>query len=431
MQTWTRRSTAVFTLLALLAAVALLAAACGGGETTTTAAPATTAGGTTETTAATGTTTEPAGGPIKVGVIASLTGSAAAPVSSVMNGLKLEIDAINAAGGVNGRQIELLIEDDASALDKATAAATKLIQQDQVTVMVGPFPPYEVPAIRQMCEDAQIPQIVYQPPSLAEMEQNTLKWSFTNQQTVRYNGSATAQILKEAGYKSIVVMHDSLPTYAETAQMVEEFATAAGISVTVAGDTWDVADTDVTPVATKLAAFIKNANPEAIVLETNVIHFPQIMKTLREQGIDLPAVGPPTVGIAASFMAGPEPIEGVVFPSVLLVDPSQGPDDWQGKAANVDFAARYLAAYNQPTDFFAGFGYDSAHILIEGLKGGGDDKAAIRDAIESITGLVAGNGTYTYSPDDHVGVHDGYFQWKVEGGKYVFVKQLDPEPPMQ
>lgn len=414
-------------LVLLLVGVAVLAAACGGSSSTTTSAVQTTTPG--ETTASTEPTTGTSGGggePIKIGVIASLTGPAAAPVESVMNSLKLEADRVNAAGGVNGRQLELIVEDDGSVVDKAIAAATKLIKQDNVTVLLGPFPPYELPAVRQIAEDAQVPEIIYQPPSLDQLA-TPYKWSFTNQQSVVYNGSAAVQIMTESGYKSVVVVHDTLPTFVESSQMVMEFGAKAGLKVTEAPDTWDDGTADVTPVVTKIAAFIKKENPDAVYLACNVPSFAPVMKTLRSLGVTQPVVGAPPVGIGATFSQGPEAVEGVAFASVLLVDPTQGPDSWAGKAVDVDLAERYMAKYNKPTDFFAGFGADTISILVEGLKVGGDDKAKIRDAIESISGLVAANGTYTYSPTDHLGVHDGYFWWKVEGGKYVFVKQLDPE----
>ena len=103
---------------------------------------------------------------------------------------------MNAAGGVNGRQLQLIIEDDGSVVNKATAAATKLIKQDNVTVLLGPFPPYELPAVRKIAEDAQVPEIIYQPPSLDQLATN-YKWSFTNQQSVVYNGSAAVEIMTE------------------------------------------------------------------------------------------------------------------------------------------------------------------------------------------------------------------------------------------
>jgi branched-chain amino acid transport system substrate-binding protein len=415
-------------LMALLVGVVLFAVACGDNTSTTTeAAPATTSGSSAATTDTTGGAAPSE--PIKVGVIAALTGSGAAPMASVLNGLNLEVDAINAAGGINGRQIQLLIEDDGSVVDKAIAVATKFVQQDKVTAVLGPFPPYEVPAVRQLLEQAEVPTVIYQPPSLAEMKQTTLKWSFTTSQTVRYNGSATAQILKDSGYNKVIVIHDSLPTYTETAQMVVEFAELAGIDATIAPDTWDVTDVDVTPVASKLAAFVVTAKPDAVVLECNPIHQPVVMKTLRALGVTQPIVGPPTSSIGAVFSAGPEPLEGMVFPSAPLTDPEQLPDTYAGKSVAVEFATRYLAKYDQPVDFFAGFGYDTAHVLFEGIKAGGDDATKIRDAIEAIQNLQTVAGTYSYSPTDHVGIHDGYSEWKITGGKYVFVRLLDPEPP--
>ena len=102
----------------VLAAVAILGLAVAGcGSTTTTAAPATTsAPATTATTSAPGTTATTAapGGDIKVGAILSVTGKYAGGETGIQNGTQMAIDEVNAAGGVNGQKLVLVVEDSGS-----------------------------------------------------------------------------------------------------------------------------------------------------------------------------------------------------------------------------------------------------------------------------------------------------------------------------
>ncbi|MBC7294361.1 MAG: ABC transporter substrate-binding protein, partial [Thermoleophilia bacterium] len=149
-----RKRTAMGILLAALLVVVLVVAACGGGGTTTTSAiTGTTAGGTGASTGGGAATGEP----IKLGLLMSLTGVSAAPCANVVNAVKLEVDAINAAGGVNGRPIELVVEDDKSDVTAATAAMTKLIQQDKVTAIMGPFPMWCAAPSAAIASKAEVP----------------------------------------------------------------------------------------------------------------------------------------------------------------------------------------------------------------------------------------------------------------------------------
>jgi ABC-type branched-subunit amino acid transport system substrate-binding protein len=226
------RGTAIVVVLLLL--LTAFVAACGGDETTTTQASTATTGETPTTAAppATGGTTSTSaqaatGEPIKVGMIISLTGPAAAPCESVMNAVQMEVDVINAAGGVNGRLIELAIEDDGSELQKATAAATKLIEQTKVAAILGPFPPYSVPAVREIAEKAQVPEVVYMAPTKGDLEMPG-QWSFFVAQSITYNAQAMMEIFQQANLKKVLVISDTLPTSSDHIGYVQELAKAAG-----------------------------------------------------------------------------------------------------------------------------------------------------------------------------------------------------------
>jgi branched-chain amino acid transport system substrate-binding protein len=428
------RGTAIVVVVLLLLLTALVAA-CGGDETTTTqASTATTqATSTTGATPTSGGATPPSseagsGEPIKVGMIVSLTGPAAAPCASVMNAVQLEVDAINAAGGVNGRLIELAIEDDGSELQKATAAATKLIEQTKVSAILGPFPPYSVGAVREIAEKAQVPEIVYMAPTKGDLA-TPGKWSFFVAQSITYNAQAMMEIFQQANLKKILVISDSLPTSSDHIGYVQELAKAAGgPELIVMSDTWNDGDPDVSAIITKIADQMKKVQPDGLLLLSNVVHFPIITKGLKSLGFDLPVIGEPSNNIPATIgMQGPDAVQGVMAPSAGLTNAAEIPADWPGKALLMDITDRYTKKYEMGPDFFAGMAYDAVHVLYQGLMAGGDDRAKIRDGIEAIKSWQGATGMFTYTPDDHIGVHDGYFIFKIDGGQFKYVATVTPE----
>ena len=104
-------------------------------------------------------TNSPATEPYKVGAILSLTGPYAALGASEKQALELEAKRINDAGGISGREVELIIEDDATDEAKAVAAASKLIEQDNVIAILGATGTGQSMAIRNEVDRAGIPQI--------------------------------------------------------------------------------------------------------------------------------------------------------------------------------------------------------------------------------------------------------------------------------
>ena len=100
-----------------------------------------------------------AGDTIKVGAIVSLSGTYAALGQPEKNTLEMEVKKINDAGGVNGKQIELIVEDDGTDDAKAVAAASKLIDQDKVVAIIGTTGSSTTLAIKQTLDRAGVPEI--------------------------------------------------------------------------------------------------------------------------------------------------------------------------------------------------------------------------------------------------------------------------------
>jgi branched-chain amino acid transport system substrate-binding protein len=149
-------------LIAVLLVAVVFVIACGGEEATTTTAVSTaTTGG-----AATGE-------PIKIGVLGSMTGTAAPAFPAIQKGYELEIANLNATGGINGRPIELITVDDKSDPATAVSVATKLITQDNVVALLGPLSTPCALAVQPLAEQYEIPLLRCDTPTLDSPATNT------------------------------------------------------------------------------------------------------------------------------------------------------------------------------------------------------------------------------------------------------------------
>src|SRR6478735_290925 len=104
-------------------------------------------------------TAGPAGDTIKVGVYGDLTGQTSSFGQSTKNGIQLAVDEINAAGGVNGKKIELVIEDDQGRPEQAKTVVQKLISQDKVQAVLGEVASTNSLAAAPVAQEAKIPMI--------------------------------------------------------------------------------------------------------------------------------------------------------------------------------------------------------------------------------------------------------------------------------
>lgn len=412
---------ALLGLVAVLMVVALTAMACGGEEaTTTTAAP-------TGTTAATGPAT---GEPIKVGLVTSLTGASAAPGISIQHGAEYQVKWINDNGGINGRPIELLIEDDKSEVTSMVSAMTKLIEQAGIEYFVGPFIQYGQEAARGLCEDAQIPMVGTGPVSLDQIKAATeYKWSVMMSAGPVTQADAFAKLIKAHGYKSIVAIADTLSIHQETLTELAELSATEGFTLIVMPDTFGLTLPDPQAILNRIMEEYNKAKPDAIITLSNPLAQPAIYQGLTTLGVTVPIHGSPAAAHPAVMARGPEAVEGLyVCDSGGLVNPQALPDTWPVKAFQVDFYQRYSNHFGYAPDFFAAVGADYFIILQEAMKqaGGAEDKEAVRQALQSLTDVPTLEGLQTFTPDETTeGVYGFLVEFQIKNGGFEFVRTLN------
>jgi branched-chain amino acid transport system substrate-binding protein len=429
--------------LILILALAVFAAACGGTEeTTTTAAPATeTTAAPTETTAApTETTTAPSTEttvanttPIKIGVAISLTGDSAAPCEQIKLGFETEVKYMNANGGINGRQIELIFTDDQSKMDTAMAVIQSLMDQ-KVDVVIGPFPQWTQPPARELTEAAGVFHIAFGPPSLENVLEDQSKYTYSFAPATGCDGASDAYLreMMADGRKVILGIGDQIPMSGETLKVLSKTLPAAGIQFTLMSDTWSLGEADVTPIANKIAAKAKEVKPDAIILCSNPVHVNQMIKILRSLGVTVPIYnqGSASHPLVMFAPAGNDPanVAGNFCIGPAIVDPTRIPDEIPNKAELIAFVERFKADNpKQPfASLFLGFAYDTLHLAEAAITTAAtQDAAGYAAALEKVDWWGA-EGHYKFSETDHIGGHGGFMQWQYTNGEgFKFVRDLN------
>jgi branched-chain amino acid transport system substrate-binding protein len=362
-----------------------------------------------------------AGGTYKVGFVNSATGVSAAPNQSIVGSTEGAVGEINGKGGIDGKwKIELISKDDGSDVAKASAAVTQLIQQDKVDFILQPWVDFIAPVARGIEEKAGMPGVLSYAPAKGH-ENDPFKWTFSNSQGAKDNADALVKIFAAKGWKSVVGVGDVLTIQQETLDYIGEMAPGAGITFTRLKDQWPLDQTDFSGVASKVVAACDQAKAQALCLMVTAPQADAFMKALKGAGLNIPVIGGPTLASAIPLFAqGTKNVDGMYFISTAVTAGPQLPDSYPGKPMIAGMYAAVMDATKAPPDTFSGWAADAVNLMAAAVtKAGSTDKAAVRDAFESITNFQGFSGVYNYSATDHVGIHGQMWLFQIKNGKFV------------
>ena len=315
---------------------------------------------------------------IVIGGIFPLSGGVAVYGVECKNGIDLAIEEINAAGGVNGKNIVLISEDDEGNPDKTVNAYQKLTSKDGVKLIIGSLTSGCTQAITNRAQAQKVVQIA--PAATAPAITDAGDFIFRTCYTDPFQGKVGGKFASEdLGAKTAAILYDTGNDY--SVGLTENFEaafTAAGGTI-VSKEAYTTNDKDFNAQLTK----IKSANPDVIYLPDYYNVVALISKQLRAQGIDVPIIGADGWdGILGN--AGDEVLNGF-YSNHYAVDSTS--------ASVQNFVKAFNAKYSKDPNAFAALGYDSVYLLKDAiLKAGSADSVAVKDALASISGeYVTGN----------------------------------------
>jgi branched-chain amino acid transport system substrate-binding protein len=383
--------TVLLFLAAVLIVTAALAAGCGGGTTTTTAAPAE---GSTTTVGA-----QPTGEPVVIGAIVSATGPNAALGEQERNVLQMQEKLINDQGGILGRPVKIVIEDDKTDSKEAVTAANKLIDQDKAVALIAATGSASTLAVKEITAQKGIPQIAMAAANdITDKAPTDWIWR-TPQKDALAVQRALDYIANTLKVKKIAVLHDENAFGSSGNAEITKQAPNFGLEV-VASESYKTADTDMTAQLTK----IKGANPEALVVWGTNPGPALVAKNMKQLGMDIPYIGSHGIANQTFIKLAGDAAEGVVFPAGRLLVPSSITDADQ-KAVTDKFIQDYKAQYNASPNPFAGYAFEAVSILADAItRAGSTDAAAVQTALDSTSNFAMPDGKYNYSKTDHDGL---------------------------
>lgn len=327
---------------------------------------------------------------LKIGANLELTGAVAAFGQSQLQGVKLAVEEINAEGGVNGKKIELIEQDNATKQEESTRIATKLITQDKVHVLLGAAISSDTLAAVQIANDKKTPMLT---PSATNSDvtfnskKNKLnEYVFRACFTDPFQGKVMADFsTKKLSAKNAVIYIDNSSDYSKgLSKSFREAFTASGGTI-VGEESYQTKDTDFKAVLTR----IKTLNPDVIFVPGYYEEVGKIVKQAREMGIKAPMMGgdgwdaPQLVDIA-----GKDALNNT------FISNHYSPEDPDPKVKK--FVDAYKAKYNAVPDAMAVLGYDGIYMIADAVKrAGAIDKEKIKEALaatkdfEGVTGKIA------------------------------------------
>jgi branched-chain amino acid transport system substrate-binding protein len=338
--------------------------------------------------------------PIKIGSFLAVTGPASFLGDPEAKTLRLYVDQVNKAGGVNGRKLEVVIYDSAGDAKQAATFARRLIEEDKVDIIVGGSTTGETMAVVPLVEEAQIPFISLAGASV--IVEPVKKWVFKMPHSDRMAVEKAYEDMKKRNLTNVAVIGGSGGFDQSCRKEAAAMAPKYGMKV-VADETYAATDSDMSPQLTK----IKNAPGVQAIFGCGFGAPTSITaRNWKQLGMtNIPFYFNHGVGSQQFIDGAGGGAEGVRVPVAALLVADQLPATDPQKKVALDYVAAYKAAYNQPISTFGGHAYDGFHIAIAAMtRAGGADKAKVRDEIEKTKGFVGADGIYNITAQDHMGL---------------------------
>ncbi len=319
---------------------------------------------------------------VKIGIITDMTGTARFYAEPVTEGSKLAAKIINQNGGVLGKQIELLIEDDQNKPDVASAKARKLVDEGSVFILCNSSST-TTQQIQSVSLETKTPQLT------ATNGVDTMTTSINNPYFWQTGVLATIQLdtlmaySKSRNYKRVAIWRDEMVLSQQIAESFRKGLESRGVQV-VDEEVIPRGATSAVPQLQKIRAAAPEAIFNAGILGPEMVVF---FRGYHELGLKTPVLGSYNLSIPTYLRTAKGLMEGVAF-----VD-AYDPDKKQVK----DFSALFEKEYSRTPYSMNAYGYDGINLIVDAIRRAGSlDREKIRVAMQAThnwVGVIGAKGT--------------------------------------
>lgn len=346
-------------------------------------------------------------GPIKIGVASLLSGDYSVVGENIRETAHLVADQVNANGGINGRQIILIVEDSKVDSKSGLSAVSKLVNVDGVKYIIAGMTSNGTIASAPLANEKKV--LLFTPVTGGKNVDDAGEYVFRMANSDSLAGRDIARGMAKLGFKNIAVVSD-VTDY--TVSIRDSFVAEVG---NLGGKV--VLNEEFQPGAKDLRSVVikaKGASPGAIlVLSQTGISGAVFIKQAREQGINVPFFSDFTMvtnGDAKKIVGN--------FDGVYFADPAYNADNSELKAFFDSYNKKY--GHMPQIPFHSASTYDSLQILVKAIKAAGDDSQKVHDYILGTTKNYKGF-MGTYSLDDKGNSNLGFVIKRIDGDKNIAI----------
>jgi branched-chain amino acid transport system substrate-binding protein len=352
-------------------------------------------------------------GPIRVGVFGDLSGQTSSFGQSTKNGVTMAIDEINKAGGLNGRQVEYIYEDDQGLANQASTVVTKLVNQDKVAAVLGEVASTNSLAAAPIAQAARIPMITPSStnPKVTQVGDYIFRVCFTDD----FQGAVMAKFANNTlKAKTAAILGDVNSDYSKgMSQFFEQEFTKHGGRI-VQRQSYTQTDPDFKGQLTSIRA----ANPDVIFVPGYYGQVGVIAKQAKELGIKAPLLGGDGWDAPQLWDLGGEALNGNYMANHYSID--------DPSPAVQKFVAAYKARYGVVPDAIAALAYDAMNVLADAIKrAGSTDAAKLRDAIAATKNFPGVTGSI--SINEHRDAVKPAVVFELQNRKFVYKETIQPD----
>lgn len=351
-------------------------------------------------------------GEILIGEYGSMSGDTATFGQSTHKGIMLAAEEINAAGGVLGRKVKILTEDDQGKPEEAVNAVLKLIQRDNVVAVLGEVASSRSMAAAPICQQNGIPMIspTSTNPDVTKKGDYIFRACFIDP----FQGSVMAKFAFETlKGRTAAVLTDRKEDYSVgLAKFFKEKFTALGGTI-LADESYQGGDKEFKPQLSNIRAL----KPDVIFVPGYYTAAALIARQARELGMTMPLLGGDGWDSDVTLQSGGPAVDGCYFST------HYHKDDPRPEVRS--FVEKFQAKYDAVPDSMAVNAYDAANLLFSAMvRAGTTNPKAVRDEIAKTTNFPGVSGKISIDADRNA--QKSIVVLKIEGGKFAFSQLVEP-----
>jgi branched-chain amino acid transport system substrate-binding protein len=347
---------------------------------------------------------------LNIGVFLPLQGSVAPSGQAMLDGMILAAEQANAAGGVLGHPVRLIVRDTKSQPDRVEKAVRDLVTEDKVSCVIGGLSGSGADA-SAVANELEVPLIV--PGSTMPGVQSNEPWTIRFCYSDFLSGRVMARFADSLEAKRAVVLYDPGSDYAKALALAfgKAFKSKRGHSIT--GEPFQSGTTDFS----EHIAEIKKINPDVVYLPADASIAAAILVQARAEGFEIPFLGTATWDCDEFLLEAGEAARNCYLPGRYV--PSGESDTGR------TFLGNYLSKYKKAPNAMAALGYDSLLLFLEAYKGAqGQAGKPLRSLLQTTTNFEGATGLITVDPV--LAVSKAIPVLKVKNGEFSFVETLEP-----